>query len=75
MSLGRAPMARRMPISVVRSFTVTIMIFDTPMAPASKVPKPTIQIRIWIPVNKLSTMENIASAFRYISACLSLGAM
>ena len=37
--------------------------------------KPTIQIRIWIPVNKLSTMENIASAFRYISACLSLGAM
>ena len=30
-------MARRMPISVVRSLTVTIMIFDTPIAPANSV--------------------------------------
>ena len=40
--MGRAPIARRMPISVVRSFTVTIMMLLTPIAPASKVPKPTI---------------------------------
>ena len=41
---GVAPIARRMPISVVRSLTVTIMILDTPIAPASKVPMPTSQI-------------------------------
>jgi ABC-type lipoprotein release transport system permease subunit len=35
-------MARRIPISVVRSFTVTIMMLLTPMAPASRVPRPTI---------------------------------
>ena len=40
-SFGRAPIARRIPIAVVRSFTVTIMILDTPIAPASNVPNPT----------------------------------
>ena len=74
-SFGRAPMARRIPISVVRSFTVTIMMFDTPMAPASKVPRPTIQISTWIPVNKLSIIENMASAFSFMTACLSSGAI
>ena len=73
MSFGRAPMARRIPISVVRSFTVTIMMFDTPIAPASRVPKPTIQINTWIPVNRLSIIENMASAFSFITACLSSG--
>ena len=38
---GVAPMARRIPISMVRSFTVTIMMLLTPMAPASSVPMPT----------------------------------
>ena len=42
---GVAPMARRMPISTVRSRTVTIMMFDTPMAPASNVPMPTSHTR------------------------------
>ena len=74
-SFGRAPIARRIPISVVRSSTGTIMILDTPIAPASNVPNPTIQTNILMPLNKLSTIENIASAFRYITACLSLGAI
>ena len=73
--LESAPMARRMPISVVRSFTVTIMILDTPIAPANKVPKPTIQIRMRVPVISVSIMENMASALRNMIACLSSGEM
>ena len=74
-SLGRAPIARRMPISVVRSLTVTIIMLDTPIAPANKVPKPTIQIRMRVPVIRVSIMENIASALRNMTACLSSGEM
>ena len=33
----------------------------------------TIQTSMLIPVNRLSTIENIASAFRHITACLSSG--
>ena len=40
--LGVAPIARRIPISVVLSLTVTIMILDTPTAPARRVPRPTL---------------------------------
>jgi len=39
----------------------------------SKVPNPTIQTSMLIPVNRLSTIENMASAFRHITACLSSG--
>ena len=74
-SLGRAPIARRMPISVVRSLTVTIIMLDTPIAPANKVPRPTIQIRMRVPVIRVSIMENIASALRNMIACLSSGEM
>jgi len=73
MSLGLAPMARRMPISVVRSLTVTIIILLTPMAPANNVPNPTIQLKILMPLNRLSIMLNIASAFTVTKACLSSG--
>ena len=38
MSRGTAPMARRMPISTVRSRTVTIIMLLTPTAQASSVP-------------------------------------
>ena len=36
----------------VRSFTVTSMMLLTPMTPDSSVPKPTIQMRMWMPKNK-----------------------
>ena len=51
MLCGVAPIARRMPISVVRSFTVTIMMFETPMAPANNVPIPTSHINKLTPEN------------------------
>ena len=60
--LGVAPMARRMPISVVRSFTVTIMMLETPMAPARRVPIPTSQMRKLTPLNRLSRAEDIDQA-------------
>ena len=68
-------MARRMPISVVRSRTVTIMMLLTPMAPASRVPSPTIHVRKRTPVMRLSIMLNIASRSSIITACLSVGLM
>ncbi len=46
----------RMPISVVRSFTVTIMMLETPMAPARRVPMPTSQMRKLTPLNRLSSI-------------------
>ena len=73
MSPGCAPMARRMPISVVRSFTVTIMMLLTPMAPASNVPSPTIHPRMRTPENRLSIMLNMASALTCTKAWLSSG--
>ena len=71
--LGVAPMARRIPISVVRSRTVTIMMFDTPMAPASSVPRPTSQIRKLTPFIRLSNIWNISSVFITIAPCSSVG--
>ena len=52
-----------MPISAVRSFTVTIMMLLTPIAPVSKVPSPTIHPKMRMPENRLSIMLNMASAF------------
>ena len=73
MSRGTAPMARRMPISTVRSRTVTIMMLLTPTAPASSVPMPTSQIRKFTPRNRLSTMLNICSVLSTITAWSSVG--
>ena len=73
MSDGVAPIARRMPISVVRSRTVTIMMLLTPMAPASIVPNPTSRIRKFTPRKRLSTRENISSVLSTKRACLSAG--
>ena len=72
-SRGVAPMARRMPISTVRSRTVTIMMFDTPMAPASSVPIPTSHISMLMPRNILSTIENIISVLNTITPFSSFG--
>lgn len=58
---GVAPMARRMPISVVRSRTVTIMMLLTPMAPASSVPMPTSSMRKFTPLKRLSSMPKSTS--------------
>ncbi len=71
---GVAPMARRMPISVVRSRTVTIMMLLTPMAPASRVPIPTSHTRKLTPLKRLSSMENITSVLTMVSAFSSSGA-
>ena len=46
---GLAPIARRIPISLVRSLTVTIMILLIPTTPASNVPRLTIQINMLMP--------------------------
>ena len=48
---GRAPRARRTPISCVRSRTMTSMMLLTPTSPASSVPIPTIQVSVPIPPN------------------------
>ena len=45
---GLAPIAFRIPISLVRSFTTISMMLLTPTIPAIKVPIPMIQINIFI---------------------------
>ena len=75
MTRGVAPMARRMPISVVRSRTVIIMILETPIAPASRVPIPTSHIRKLTPLKRLSSMENMTSVFTSVMAFSSVGSI
>ena len=71
--LGVAPMALRIPISVVLSFTVTIIMFETPMAPARMVPRPISSTSMFSPRNRLSTIPNNCSVFTRPSAGLSVG--
>ena len=71
--LGVAPIARRIPISVVRSRTVTIMMFETPMAPASRVPRPTSQMRKLTPLKRLSSIWKSTSVLNTIAPCSSVG--
>ena len=71
--LGVAPIARRIPISVVRSRTVTIMIFDTPMAPANSVPSPTSQMRKLTPLKSDSSTWKSTSVLNTITPCSSVG--
>ena len=73
--LGVAPMARRMPISVVRSFTVTIMMLETPMAPARRVPIPTSQMRKLTPLNRLSSIWKSTSVLNTMIPFSSEGSM
>ena len=70
---GVAPMALRIPISVVRSRTVTIMMFDTPIAPARRVPRPTSQMRKFTPLNRLSSNWKSISVLNTIAPCSSVG--
>ena len=72
---GVAPMARRIPISVVRSFTVTIMMLLTPMAPARSVPMPTSMMRKFTPENRLSSIPNITSELNTLMAFSSVGSI
>src|SRR5213075_3532651 len=51
MENGVAPSALRMPISLVRSFTVMIMMLLMPTMPAINVPRPTNQMNTLMPVN------------------------
>ena len=75
MSRGRAPMARRTPISRVRSLTVTIIMLLMPITPASSVPMPTSQISASIPVKSMVNVANCSAMLITITACLSVGAM
>ena len=70
---GVAPMARRIPISVVLSRTVTIIMFETPMAPANSVPRPTSHIRMLTPLNRLLIIWNISSVLKTPQPSSSVG--
>ena len=72
---GVAPMARLIPISVVRSRTVTIIMFETPITPASNVPIPISQIRKFTPLNRLSIIIKNISVLRTVTACSSVGSI
>ena len=58
--LGVAPMARRMPNSFVRYFTIIHMMLPTPMMPAISELKPTKSRRKSTPLNILFTFFNSA---------------
>ena len=68
MWLGCAPSARRTPISVVRSLTTTIIMFETPMLPESNVPIPIIHTRILMPSNRDCIIWNIDSTLILVRA-------
>ena len=75
MFFGVAPMARRMPISVVLSLTVTIIMLLTPIAPASRVPMPTSSMRKFTPEKRLSSMPNSTSVLNKVTAFSSVGSI
>ena len=75
MSLGLAPIARLTPISRVRSFTVTSIMLLTPMMPDINVPKPTIQMRMWMPKNRPLKALKISDTLNELMASSSVGAM
>ena len=63
MSACRAPMARRMPISRVRSSTVASMMFMMPMPPTSS-EMPAMQIMTTLKMNcvRLALLEQVRPA-------------
>ena len=61
---GGAPMALRIPISLVRSFTTMSMMLLTPITPASSVPIPTIHTRALMPINNPCILPNSFSIFQ-----------
>ena len=71
---GVAPIALRIPISLVRSFTTISMMLLTPTMPANKVPIPTIQRNAEMPSNKPRTCWNSASRLNPPMPRGSLGA-
>ena len=70
---GLAPNARRTPISCVRSRTVTSMMLLMPTIPASRVPRPTIHVRIFSPRNRLLAISTCSLMFQIITAFVSSG--
>ena len=75
MTHGLAPMARRIPISLVRSRTVTSMILLTPTAPEISVPKPMSHISALNPTTRYWNALSVSSMFMVYMARLSSGAM
>ncbi len=72
---GFAPIARRIPISCVRSFTMTHMMFPMPIMPASRVLKPMKRASSDTPVNRLSTIANCSEISNISIAGSSSGDM
>ena len=71
---GLAPTARRMPISLVRSRTMISMMLVTPIAPAARVPMPTIQIRVRMPPKRPWIFPYSSSRLKCPKARVSSGA-
>ena len=63
---GVAPNARRIPISCVRSRTVTSIMLLTPITPDNNVPNPTIHTRKFKPPNNIENESN--TFFRFINS-------
>ena len=72
---GEAPMARRMPISLVRSLTVTSMMLLTPTAPEMSVPKPMSQMSACSPILRYDRALSSFSALNPHIALSSSGAI
>ena len=70
---GVAPKARRMPISCVRSRTVTSIILLTPITPDNNVPNPTIHTRKFKPPNNIENESNTFFKFNNTKAASSSG--
>ena len=75
MDHGRAPIARRTPISCVRSRTMTSMMLLTPTMPASSVPRPTIHVSRLMPFSSPFTFSNCSPRLKPLMAFLSSGEM
>ena len=73
MSTGLAPMARRIPISRVRSLTIIHIMFPTPITPAISEPMPTKNASIARPMKRLLMVSNISDTSMKLIALSSAG--
>ena len=70
---GVAPSALRTPISLVRSLTAIIMMFDTPTTPAASVPRPMITTKNEMIQNSFENRSNCSTLSWTRAACGSSG--
>ena len=61
--VGVAPSALRTPISLVRSLTAIIMMFDTPTTPAASVPRPITITNVEIIQNSFENRSKLSTLF------------